>query len=105
MTELLKKAFEQASKLPPKEQDAFAALVLAELEADAKWDHFAASHEMLETLADDARADLRAGRSGASGPREALISRRTPRFHKAFEQLPLDVQEAARTAFQLFTND
>ena len=31
MTELLKKAFEEAAKLPPKEQDAFAALVLAEL--------------------------------------------------------------------------
>jgi len=37
MTELLKKAFQEASKLPPKEQDAFAALVLAEIEAEGRW--------------------------------------------------------------------
>lgn len=69
MTELLKKAFEQAAKLPPKEQDAFAALVLAELEADARWDQaFGASHETLEALADEARSELRAGRTEPLDP-------------------------------------
>jgi hypothetical protein len=69
MTELLKKAFEQAAKLPPKEQDAFAALVLAELEADARWDKaFAENPATLEALADEARSELRAGRTEPLDP-------------------------------------
>ena len=69
MTELLKKAFEQAAKLPPKEQDAFAALVLAELQADAKWDKaFAASHELLESLAAEARGDIDTGKTQPLDP-------------------------------------
>jgi hypothetical protein len=69
MTELLKKAFEQAAKLPPKEQDAFAALVLAELEADARWDKaFGDSQATLEALADEARSELRAGRTEPLDP-------------------------------------
>jgi len=69
MTELLKKAFEQAAKLPPKEQDAFAALVLAELEADARWDRaFGVTQDDLEKLADEARSDFRAGRTQPLDP-------------------------------------
>ena len=34
-----------------------------------------------------------------------MISRRTPRFTKAFEALPTDVQELARAAFQQFKQD
>ena len=69
MTELLKKAFEQAAKLAPKEQDAFAALVLAELEADARWDKaLGESHGTLQALADEARSELRAGRTEPLDP-------------------------------------
>ena len=69
MTELLKRAFEQAAKLPPKEQDAFAALVLAELEADAGWDKaFSESQTQLEALADEARTEFRAGRTEPLDP-------------------------------------
>ena len=69
MTELLKKAFEQAAKLPPKEQDAFAALVLAELEADARWDEaFSGSQEALGALADEARSELTDGRTEPLDP-------------------------------------
>jgi hypothetical protein len=69
MTELLKKAFEQAAKLPPKEQDAFAALVLAELEAEARWEEsFGGSREELERLADEARSELRSGRTELLDP-------------------------------------
>ena len=69
MTELLKKAFERASKLPPKEQDAFAALVLAEIEAEGRWDKaFAGSQGTLESLADEARSELKAGRTEPLDP-------------------------------------
>jgi len=69
MTELLKKAFEEAAKLPPKEQDAFAALVLAELEADARWDKaFGESQAELQGLADEARSEFRAGRTELLDP-------------------------------------
>ena len=71
MTELLKKAFEKASKLPPKEQDAFAAMVLAELESEARWDQaFEESQDTLASLAEEAVADLRAGRTKALDPEE-----------------------------------
>jgi hypothetical protein len=69
MTELLRKAFEQAAKLPPSEQDAFAALVLAELEADARWDGaFGESLEELGALADEARSEFSAGRTEPLDP-------------------------------------
>jgi hypothetical protein len=69
MTELLKKAFEKASKLPPKEQDAFAALVLAELEAEGRWDEaFGASQDALAALSREAISELRAGRTEPLDP-------------------------------------
>ncbi len=43
MTELLEKAFNEASKLSPDEQDELASLVLAELESERRW---AASFDM-----------------------------------------------------------
>ena len=55
MTELLRKAFNEASKLPSEDQDAIAALLLGELESDRKWDiAFCASADVLENLARDA---------------------------------------------------
>ena len=63
MTELLKKAFDEASKLPSEQQDAIAALLLEELESDRNWDRtFENSQDDLaklsnEALAEDARGE------------------------------------------------
>ena len=57
MTELLKKAFDQASRLPREQQDAIASLLLRELESDRTWDRaFENSQEALAKLADEALA-------------------------------------------------
>ena len=62
MTSLLKEAFEKASELPPEEQDAFARLLLAELEDEAQWaDSFARSQDVLGKLADEALAEFVSG--------------------------------------------
>jgi hypothetical protein len=55
MTELLEKAFAEASKLPPKEQEALAAWILEELASERRWDEaFASSQDVLSRLADEA---------------------------------------------------
>ena len=55
MTTRLEQAFTEASKLPPKEQDALADWVLAELRSEKKWDRlFANSQEELSKLASEA---------------------------------------------------
>ncbi|MGH8706935.1 MAG: hypothetical protein ACREVD_02610 [Burkholderiales bacterium] len=65
MTKLLEKVFERAARLPDAEQDAFAELVLAELESEERWARaFAASQDELATLAREAVADYKAGRTG-----------------------------------------
>lgn len=58
MTELLKKAFDEASRLPREQQDAIASLLLKELESDRTWDRaFESSQDALAKLADDALAE------------------------------------------------
>lgn len=55
MTTRLEQAFTEASKLSPKEQDALADWVLAELRSEKKWDKlFANSQEVLSKLASEA---------------------------------------------------
>lgn len=55
MTELLQKAFDEASKLPREQQDAIASLLLEELKADQAWDQaFSRSPSALQKLADAA---------------------------------------------------
>ncbi len=62
MTELLERAFEEAAKLTPDEQDAFARWMLEELESERRWlAAFAASQDVLDQLADEAMAEYRAG--------------------------------------------
>jgi hypothetical protein len=62
MTQLLQRAFAEASKLPEPEQDAFASLLLAELESDGRWaSAFAASRDQLGRLADEALREFEAG--------------------------------------------
>jgi hypothetical protein len=64
MTELLKRAFEAVSKLPPETQDAIAARMLAELEDESRWDMaFAGSRDKLSELADDAIEEFKAGKT------------------------------------------
>jgi hypothetical protein len=62
MTQLLERAFTEASRLPESEQDAVASLLLAELESERRWDHsFASSQDALAQLADEALREFAAG--------------------------------------------
>lgn len=66
MTELLGKAFENASKLTPQEQDALAKWLLTQMEDDRRWDaSFGNSSSLLASLATEA---LREKDSGAAVP-------------------------------------
>ena len=71
MTELLKKAFREASKLPPERQDSLAAFVLSEMESEARWEEaFARSPELLERLASEALAEDDGGKTEILIPEE-----------------------------------
>jgi hypothetical protein len=64
MTELLVKAFEEASKLKPQEQDELAKWLLEEIEFERKWsDSFEKSQSILERLADEAIREYQLGRT------------------------------------------
>ncbi len=64
MTQLLKKAFDEASRHAEDLQDAIATIVLAELAAQQRWDEsLAGSQDALSALADEALAEHRAGRT------------------------------------------
>lgn len=69
MTELLRKAFEEASKLPPQEQDALASVLLDELEGEQAWDGaLSETQDQLASLADAALAEHRTGQTEALDP-------------------------------------
>ena len=62
MTTLLQQAIAKATQLDPSEQDALAALMLAEIEADKKWDAILAkSPEKLNKLAQKAWQEYESG--------------------------------------------
>ena len=66
MNKLLQKAFEKAAELPDEDQDRFAKFLLAELESENRWNELFArpeSEELLNRMADEALADIRAGLS------------------------------------------
>lgn len=66
MTKLLKKAFNEASKLLVVEQNALAKWMLEELETERKWEQiFAGSEDILDRLADEA---LDAHKKGKAKP-------------------------------------
>ena len=68
MTELLEKAFQEAAKLPPEEQNRIAAQLLQELADDARWDGaFAKSGPLLEKLAAEALEEHRKGQTTELG--------------------------------------
>ncbi len=69
MTNLLKKAFDQASQLPPDEQDALGQWLLEEMASEKRWDEaFRASADRLKKLADEALQEAREGRSEELDP-------------------------------------
>ena len=69
MTTRLEQAFTEASKLPPKEQDALADWVLAELRSQKKWDRlFANSQEELSKLASEALNEHHSGQTQELNP-------------------------------------
>jgi hypothetical protein len=69
MTELLERAFTEASKLPAKEQDAVAALLLEELASDQRWEAaFASSQGPLSEMARAARREFEAGQTRPMDP-------------------------------------
>jgi hypothetical protein len=64
MTERLKQAFDEASKLPREEQDALAEVLLADLAAETKWAAlFESSQSKLGELGDQALAEFRQGKT------------------------------------------
>jgi hypothetical protein len=71
MTKLLEEAFAEASKLPEREQDALATVILEELASERRWDQaFANSADLLAQLADQALAEYRAGKTHVLDPEQ-----------------------------------
>ncbi|MFH0341388.1 MAG: hypothetical protein ACHBNF_04505 [Chromatiales bacterium] len=69
MTKLLERAVKKLEALPDSEQDAIAALILEELEDEARWDKtFARTQDALARLAAEAMAEDRAGKTEALDP-------------------------------------
>ncbi|MDM8551356.1 hypothetical protein QUF72_14825 [Desulfobacterales bacterium HSG2] len=68
MTQLLTKAFEEATKLPQEMQDEIAEHLLEDILAEFKWDEtFARSQDKLAKLADRALEEFRSGRTKKMG--------------------------------------
>ncbi len=68
MTDLLAKAFEEASELPPPLQDELAREILEGLVGESRWDAtLARTQDQLEKLGDEALAELRAGKTVEMG--------------------------------------
>ena len=62
MTQLLEKAISEIRKLSDDEQDAIAAVLMAELESERRWERaFDLTAEQLSGLADEAVAEYRGG--------------------------------------------
>jgi len=69
MTKLLEKAFIEAAKLSDQEQDAFGVWLLEELASEQRWDElFAKSSPKLESMANEALAEYRAGKTQPLDP-------------------------------------
>jgi len=71
MTQALQAAVASASQLPPEEQDALAALLVAEMESEQRWNElFANSQSTLAQLAQQALVEHEAGLSEPLVPLE-----------------------------------
>ena len=64
MTQLLEKAILEIKKLSNDEQDAIAAVLMAELESERQWERaFDSTAEQLSSFADEALAEYREGKT------------------------------------------
>ena len=64
MTKLLQKAFERLAKLPDEEQDAYAEILLEEIDSDGRWlKALGESQDVLEALADEALEEHKAAKT------------------------------------------
>ena len=64
MTHALMSAVARAEKLPDAEQDVLAAILLEEIDSEARWSQsFSRSEHVLEALAVEALAELKAGKT------------------------------------------
>lgn len=69
MTELLDKAFEEASRLPEDEQNEMAAFILAELESEHRWaELLSGSADKVLDLAREARHEYESGETETFRP-------------------------------------
>ena len=69
MTKLLEEAFAEVSKLPEADQEAIAAWLLEELASERRWQKaFTESADVLASLADEALAEHRQGRTQELDP-------------------------------------
>ncbi len=69
MSNLLDEAYAAAKELPEEDQEAIGAWLLAEIDADRKWDElFAQPSEVIERMADKALEDHRRGRTQPLDP-------------------------------------
>ena len=70
-TKALQDAFAAASQLPDEEQDSLAAAILEEVAVEERWDaSLSGSANELTQLADEALADLKAGRTEPLDPKK-----------------------------------
>ena len=71
MTELLEQAIAKVKNLSDSEQNAIAAIILEELEDEAKWDKsFANSQDLLASLAGEAMEEYAAGETEELDPEQ-----------------------------------
>jgi hypothetical protein len=64
MTQALSSAVAVATRLPPGEQDILAAILLEEIASEQRWSNsFAKSESVLESLATEALAEFKAGKT------------------------------------------
>jgi len=70
MGKLLERAVEEAHQLPEAEQEAIGAWLLAEIEAERRWDDLFSrpASAALQRLADEALEDFKAGRTSPLDP-------------------------------------
>jgi methylase of polypeptide subunit release factors len=70
--QLLEKAISEIRKLPESDQNAIAAVLMAELEAEQRWEQaFDRTHDQLAELAAEALAEYKAGRTQPLDPDRA----------------------------------
>ncbi len=71
MNTLLEKAFAEAKKLPPDEQESLGQWILDELASEQRWTKaFEDSQDLLAKLADEGLAEYRAGKTKPLDPDE-----------------------------------